>query len=159
MLLKSQPILRPVNREECMMTGFYRQSTCLAGRKIASCFPHLFFCVSTLIVCTITASYIVELAEQQKVGKQGRDNSIKKFGIQPPNIFSLYVYYGKRCLQRGCILNCFMLSSLPTFCYSAIPTSQLVYTYRADLLATVGTYTYGCTYLKQSILCMWRRHT
>ena len=32
---------------------------------------------------------------------------------------------------------------------------QLVYTYRADLLGTVGTH--SCTYLKQSILCMWRR--
>jgi len=78
-----------------MMTVFYQQSTCLAGHKIASCSPHLFFCVSTLIMCTIVASYIVEIAEQQKVGQKGRDYSIKKFSIHPPNIFPLYAYYGK----------------------------------------------------------------
>jgi len=32
-------------------------------------------------MCTIVASYIVEIAEQQSVGQKGRDNSIKKFSI------------------------------------------------------------------------------
>ena len=47
----------------------------------------------------------------------------------PTYLFSIYTYYGKRSLYGGCILNCFMWSSLPcfyTFCRSAIPTSYYI---------------------------------
>jgi len=51
----------------------------------------------------------VGIADQQKARKQGRDNSIKKVGIQPhPTYYSTLKFVG-----WGCIVNCFMLSSLP----------------------------------------------
>ena len=51
----------------------------------------------------------VGIAEQQKVGKQGRDDSIKQFSIQPhPTIFPHQI-----C--RVLYTELFMLSSLPCF--------------------------------------------
>jgi len=61
----------------------------------------------------------VGIVKQQKVGKQGRDDNIKQFGIE------LHIFNLKRYVGWGCILNCFMLLSLPcfpAFCCSAIPT-------------------------------------
>ena len=71
------------------------------------------------------------IADQQKAGKQGRDDSIKQFSIQPhPSYISfhspLYISLTmERYVGWSCVLNCFMLSSLlcfPALCQSAIPT-------------------------------------
>jgi len=40
------------------------------------------------------------MQNSKNVGKQGRDDSIKQFSIQPPNI-QLYVYYVKRYRGGG----------------------------------------------------------
>ena len=43
----------------------------------------------------------IGIAEQQNVGKQGRDGSIKQFSNMSPYIFFFYTHndiYGKRCL-------------------------------------------------------------
>ena len=46
----------------------------------------------------------VGIADQQKTGKQGRDDSIKQFS-------TLLIFNVERYIRWGCILNCFMLSS------------------------------------------------
>jgi len=58
------------------------------------------------------------------VKKQGR---IKQFSTQ---LHPTYLWCGKICIGWGCILNCFMLSSLPcfyAFCWSAIPISCYIF--------------------------------
>ena len=52
----------------------------------------------------------VGIADQQKAGKQGRDYSIKHFIIQPDLLLT-----AKRYVVWSCVLNCFILSSIPCF--------------------------------------------
>jgi len=57
-----------------------------------------------------------------KAYKQGRGDSIKQFSIQP----TLHIFPHQRYVGWSCVLNSFVLSSLPCFCavcWSAIPTS------------------------------------
>jgi len=48
---------------------------------------------------------------KRKPGKQGRDDCIKQFTIQPHHIYLFTLRY----IKQGCTLNCFMLSSLLCF--------------------------------------------
>ena len=57
----------------------------------------------------------VGIAERQKVRKPaGKDDGIKQY-TTPYILFSLYMYYAERYVRWGCILNCFMPSSLLVF--------------------------------------------
>jgi len=61
-----------------------------------------------------------------KIGKQGRDDSIKQFSIQPPytDLFPLYLYteerYEGRLYTKLFTISCchpFCCFAIPTFCY------------------------------------------
>ena len=66
------------------------------------------------------SAYIyVVIADQQKAGKKGRDDSIKQFSIQP----HLYIFTGERYVGWSCVLNCCTHTLFPCFCWPAIPTS------------------------------------
>ena len=59
----------------------------------------------------IKALKLLRVAEQQKVGKQGRDDGIKRYTTPLYSHFSI----GVRYVGWSCILGCFMLSSQPCF--------------------------------------------
>ena len=61
----------------------------------------------------------VGIAEQQKVGKDGRDDSIKQVSTQPPYIscFHYTISYGKYVSRGGCVLNYLVFSTFLLFCY------------------------------------------
>ena len=73
------------------------------------------------------------IAEQQKVGEQGRDGSIKQFSIQPhPTYLLSLCNWGKSSTLGSCILYYFMLRIIPNLfptCCSRIFVTCLVLTF------------------------------
>ena len=71
----------------------------------------------------------VGIVEQQKVRKQAGMRHKTVQYTTPYILFSLYRYYVERHLRWGCILNCFMPSSLLVFLLFAVLLSLHLHTF------------------------------